>query len=162
MKFKTIPAILWLSSLFIIINCRAYSQSASPIDAHFKALITHDVAALTAGYADNAEIYSPNWEGAKKGREGATEVYTRYFKSTPDLANNVTRIISAGENVVVEYTSTGTLSNPEDGTPAYMKDKKYTVNYCTVFTLKNGKIIREADYFDQVAFLRQVGFFDQH
>jgi ketosteroid isomerase-like protein len=42
-----------------------------------------------------------------------------------------------------------------------MKGKKYTINYCAIFTIKNGKIVKETDYFDQVAFLRQVGFFDQ-
>lgn len=88
-------------------------------------------------------------------------MYTRYFASTPDLWYNVTHIINAGENIVVEYTSAGTLSNPEGNTPTYMKDKKYTLNYCVVFTIKNGQIIKEVDYFDQVAFLRQVGFFDQ-
>ena len=70
-------------------------------------------------------------------------------------------IINAGDNVVVEYTSGGTLSNPEGQTPAYMKDKKYSLNYCAIFIIKNNKIIKETDYFDQVAFLRQVGFFDQ-
>jgi steroid delta-isomerase-like uncharacterized protein len=162
MKFKTLSLMALALSPLLTINSKVYSQSANPIDAHFKALIGHDVPAIAAGYADDAEIYSPNWEGAKKGGEGVTEVYSRYFKSTPDMAYKVTRVISAGNDVVVEYTSTGTLSDPENGTPAYMKDKKYTVNYCAVFTLKNGKIIREADYFDQVAFLRQVGFFDQH
>jgi len=162
MKFKTFSLIALALLLLPTINSKVYGQSANLIDAHFKALINHDVSAIAAGYANDAEIYSPNWEGAKKGREGATEVCSRYFKSTPDMAYKVNRIISAGNDVVVEYTSTGTLSNPENGTPSYMKDKKYTVNYCAVFTLKGGKIIREADYFDQVAFLRQVGFFDQH
>jgi steroid delta-isomerase-like uncharacterized protein len=162
MKLKSVSTILWLLLVLLTVNYEAKSQSANPIDTHFKALISHDVAAIAAGYADNAEIYSPNWEGAKKGREGVTEVYSRYFKSTPDITYRVSHIISSGDNVVVEYTSAGTLSNPEGSTPAYMKDKKYTVSYCAVFTLKNGKIIHEADYFDQVAFLRQVGFFDQH
>jgi len=162
MKFQIRSSTFWLSLLLLTISFKVYSQSANSINEHFKALIGHDVAAIAAGYAADAEIYSPNWEGAKKGREGATEVYARYFKSTPDIAYKVTRVISAGNDVVVEYTSTGTLSDPESGTPAYMKGKKYTVSYCAVFTLKNGKIVREADYFDQVAFLRQVGFFDQH
>jgi steroid delta-isomerase-like uncharacterized protein len=136
-------------------------QSSKLIDDHFKALTNHDIKAIASGYADDAEVYSPNWEGAKAGLAGVTEVYSRYFKSTPDLWYKVTRVIITGEAIVVEFTSGGTLSNPEGNTPAYMKDKKYTLNYCAVFTIKNGKIVREADYFDQVAFLKQVGFFDQ-
>lgn len=139
-----------------------YAQSSNLIDEHFKALEAHDIKAIAKGYADDAQAYSPNWEGAKTGSAGITEVYTRYFSSTPDLAYKVTNVINASENIVVEYTVTGTLSNPESGTPDYMKGKKYTLNYCSIFTIKNDKIIKETDYFDQVAFLRQAGFFDQH
>jgi steroid delta-isomerase-like uncharacterized protein len=139
----------------------AFSQSAKLIDDHFKALKNHDIKAIASGYSDSAKVYSPNWEGAKTGPAGLTEVYTRYFSSTPDLSYEVKNIIYAADNVVVEYISGGTLSNPERNTPAYMKGKKYSLNYCAIFTMKNNKIIKETDYFDQVAFLRQVGFFDQ-
>jgi len=140
-------------------NC-VFSQTSKLIDDHFKALSAHDVKAIAAGYSDDAKVVSPNWEGEKTGQAGLTEVYTRYFSSTPDLTYKVNNIIYAGDNVVVEYDSGGTLSNPEKGTPDYMKGKKYSLKYCTIFTIKDGKIIREVDYFDQVAFLRQVGFFE--
>ncbi|WP_295667991.1 nuclear transport factor 2 family protein [uncultured Mucilaginibacter sp.] len=139
-----------------------YSQSAGLIATHFEALTKHDVKAIAAGYTDSANVYSPNWEGAKTGHAGIIEVYTRYFASTPDLAYKVNHIIYTGEYVVAEYTVSGTLSKPVANTPAYMKDKKYTLEYCAVFTIKGNKIIKETDYFNQVAFLRQVGFFDQH
>jgi hypothetical protein len=41
-----------------------------------------------------------------------------------------------------------------------MRGKKYTLQGCAVFVLKDNKIVKETDYFDQVAFLRQAGFFD--
>ena len=151
---------LLVTFLSISINV-TFAQSSKLIDDHFAALIKHDVKAIASGYADDAQVYSPNWEGAKTGTAGISEVYSRYFASSPDLTYKVTNIMDAGDNIVVEYTSGGTLSNPEGNTPSYMKDKKYTLNYCTIFTIKNGKIIKESDYFDQVAFLRQVGFFDQ-
>jgi steroid delta-isomerase-like uncharacterized protein len=141
---------------------RGYCQQSGLIADHFNALTKHDVKAIASGYDDSAKVYSPNWDGAKRGPSGVTEVYTRYFTSTPDLFYKITNIINAGDNVIIEYVSGGTLSNPEGNTPAYMKDKKYAINYCAIFTIKNNKIIKETDYFDQVAFLRQVGFFDQH
>jgi steroid delta-isomerase-like uncharacterized protein len=152
---------LTFTILIFIAFGSAYGQSSKLIDEHFKALSSHDVKAIAAGYSEDAQVYSPNWEGVKTGPVGVTEVYSRYFSSTPDLFYKVTNTILAGDNVIVEYTSGGTLSNPEGETPTYMKGKKYTLNYCTIFTVKNGKIIKETDYFDQVAFLRQVGFFDQ-
>jgi hypothetical protein len=62
-------------------------------------------------------VYSPNWEGAKTGSTGVTETYTRYFSSSPDLFYKVTNTLLAGDNIIVEYISGGTLSNPESGTP---------------------------------------------
>lgn len=143
------------------ISQKAFAQS-SVVDEHFKALNKHDVNAVVDGYDHDADISSPNWEGVKTGADAITEVYKRYFASTPDLAYKVNNIINAGDNIIVEYTTSGTLSQPESGTPEYMRGKKYSLNYCAILTVKRGKITNERDYFDQVAFLRQVGFFDQH
>jgi len=154
--------LLTLAGVLIISPRPADCQTPTVISVHFAALASHNVKAITAGYADSAKVFSPNWEGAKTGQAGITEVYTRYFASTPDISYKVNRVINAGNEVVVQYTVSGTLSNPEGNTPDYMKGKKYTLDYCSVFTLKNNLIAAESDYFDQVAFLRQVGFFDQH
>jgi steroid delta-isomerase-like uncharacterized protein len=159
MKSKTL---LISTLLTLIISARAYCQSTPVINAHFDALIKHDVKAIASGYADTAKVFSPNWEGAKIGPAGLTETYNRYFASTPDLSYKVNRIINAGNEVIVQFTQSGTLSNPESGTPDYMKGKKYTLDCCAIFSVKDTKIVGETDYFDQVAFLRQVGFFDQH
>ena len=156
------PKFLLLSAAFLFIANTIFGQTAPVINAHFDALIKHDVKAIASGHADSAKVFSPNWEGAKTGPAGLTETYNRYFASTPDLSYKVDHVINAGNEVVVEYTVSGTLSNPEGGTPDYMKGKKYTLNYCAVFLIKDNKIAAESDYFDQVAFLRQVGFFDQH
>lgn len=138
-----------------------FAQSGA-IEAHYKAINDHDVKAIAAGYTADAAVSSPNWEGAKAGPDSIAVVFKRYFSSTPDLAYTVTNVIDAGNTVVAEYTFSGTLSNPEGNTPDYMKGKKYTLKGCAVFVLKDGKIAKETDYFDQVAFLRQVGFFDQN
>lgn len=138
------------------------AAQSSIIDDHFKAINDHDVKAVASTYAQDAQIFSPNWEGAKMGPDGATEVYGRYFKSTPDLAYRVMNVIHADNTIVVEYSFSGTLSNPEAGTPDYMKGKKYATQGCAIFILKDNKIAKETDYFDQVAFLKQVGFFDQN
>lgn len=144
--------------------CAANFVLAQPnvIDEHYKAINAHDVKTIASEYATDAQLFSPNWEGAEKGIEGAKGVFTRYFKSTPDLAYTVINIINAGNTAIVEYKFSGTLSNPEAGTPDYMKGKKYTLLGCAIFVLKDNKIIKETDYFDQAAFLRHAGFFDQN
>lgn len=148
-------------TILVTIAQSVSAQTDKLIERHFKALVMHDVKAIAADYSEYAQLYSPNWEGSKTGAAGVTEVYNRYFSSTPDLVFSVSNVIYAGENVIVEYTSGGTLSNPEAGTPSYMKDKKYSVNCCAIFLIKNNKIQKETEYFDQLSFLKQVGFFDQ-
>ena len=39
--------------------------------------------ALASEYADDAQMFSPNWEGAEIGPAGINEVYTRYYKVNP-------------------------------------------------------------------------------
>jgi len=139
----------------------ANAQTTDLIGKHFKLLNNHDIKGLADEYAIDALIYSPNWEGAKIGPTGIAEVYSRYYKTTPDLAYTITNIIKSGDNIIVQYSWGGTMSKPENGEPAYMEGKKYQLQCCAIFVIKNNKIIKETNYFDQVAYLRQVGFFDQ-
>ena len=155
--FVFISTILLLSS-----GLAAYGQSADLVTEHFTALNSHDIKMLAGQYADSAQVFSPNWEGAKIGPGGIMAAYTRYYKSTPDLTYTITNTIKAGNMVIVEYSWSGTMAKPEAGEPAYMEGKKYTLKSCAIFVIKNNQIVKETNYFDQVAFLRQVGFFDHH
>jgi len=150
--------------LFFLISSVQFAkaQTTDLITEHFKLLNSHDIKGLANEYAIDAMIYSPNWEGPKIGPSGISEVYTRYYKTTPDLAYTVTNTIKSGDNVIVQYSWGGTMAKPEAGEPAYMEGKKYTLKCCVVFVIVNNKIIKETNYFDQVAYLKQVGFFDQH
>lgn len=127
----------------------------------FDAMNQHNAVAIAQLYAENAEIESPNWEGVKKGAASAQEIYSRYFTSSPDLKYIITGIYIDSATVIVEYTSDGTMLQLEANTPKYMLGKHYTLKNITRLQIVNEKIIRSVTYFDQVAFLRQVGFFDQ-
>jgi steroid delta-isomerase-like uncharacterized protein len=137
------------------------SQTTDLISEHFKLLNNHDIKGLANEYAIDAMVYSPNWDGPKIGPSGMTDVYTRYYKTTPDLAYTVTNTIKTGDNIIVQYSWGGTMAKPENGEPSYMEGKKYLLQCCAIFVIKNNKIIKETNYFDQVAYLRQVGFFDK-
>ncbi len=131
------------------------------IDHHFAALNKHDLDQLTLDYSAEAPILSVSWDGAKNGPPQIRSAYARYFHTSPDLKYTITKITYGDNSATIEYESTGTMLSPEKGTPAYMNGKKYTLKNCTVMQFKDNKIVYESTYFDQVAFLRQVGFFDQ-
>jgi len=144
------------------------AQQKSSIDDNRKiaslwiqAINRHDTTAISLFYDDHIQLESPNWEGTKTGKSELTDTYRRYFLSTPDLRYEVSNVIATDSALVIEYRSYGTLLNPEQNTPAYMKGKPYTLQNCTRMDIRNGKIIKQATYFDQVAFLRQMGFFER-
>ena len=144
------------------LGARPISASPSSIaQTWLAALNRHDTLALSALYADSAKVFSPNWEGAQTGPRAIREVYRRYFTSTPDLQHQLTHLIVTDSALVIEYYQRGTLQNPEGNTPAYMQGKKYELQCCTRMDIRNGKIQQQISYFDQVAFLRQMGFFEQ-
>ncbi len=131
------------------------------VKALFAAINKHDSIAVAAFFGDSATLESPNWEGVQKGRPAVVTIYHRYFTGTPDLAYYITNIVATDTAVVVEYTFAGKFSNPEAGSPPYMKDKQYSLKGSTRFNMAHHKITAAVSYFDQVAFLRQVGFFEQ-
>ena len=83
------------------------------------------------------------------------------FISTPDMQHKIIDIIAADSAAMMEYYFEGTLLHPEKNTTGYMLGKKYKLAACTVMNIRKGEIISQQTYFDQVSFLRQVGFFDQ-
>ena len=153
--------------LFVQAAGNCYSQGNSAMEnkklvmSWIQAINKHDTNAIGAYYDDRAQLESPNWEGTKTGKQAAMEIYGRYFLSTPDLRYELSNLIITDSALVVEYMSYGTLMNLEKNTPAYMRGKQYALKNCTRMDMRNGKIMKQASYFDQVAFLRQMGFFDR-
>jgi len=156
-----------LPALFcIVLLPAAYAQKTTAnvemMHSLFNAINQHDSIAVAGFFADSAKLESPNWEGTQTGKQAVTTIYSRYFKGTPDIKYDITNIIATDDAVVVEYTFGGKFSNPEASSPAYMLNKIYSLKGSTRFNISNNKITTSVSYFDQVAFLRQVGFFDQH
>lgn len=171
MKYS-IPSNPSFSFISMLLICLLFSMpfvKAQNVEANrklvldwFKILNQHDTNSLVHFYDTQVTLESPNWEGILKGNAEAKTVYSRYFRSTPDLRIELTNLVLTDTCVVVEYISSGTLEKIETGVPDYMRGKKYTLKNCTRMDIRNGKIIHQVNYFDQVAFLRQMGFFEQY
>ncbi len=156
---------LILVSFFLFITATlsscSNSNSKQLIQHHFNSLIKHDIKQVTADYDPKVQVTSSGWEGIHNGISEVGTTWKRYFRSTPDLRFDIGNVYFSSDSIaVVEYTQSGTLSTPEPGEPAYMIGKKYLLNTCTIFTFRNNKIVTESTYFDQLSFLRQIGFFD--
>jgi steroid delta-isomerase-like uncharacterized protein len=149
--------------LIVFYSCSNSNHAALEKIAHDRIdfMSKHDPKGLSTLYTDNAEVASVGFPEPAIGPAGVIDKYTRYFKSTPDLSYKVTNTVFGDNSVVVEYTCEGTLQGLEEGVPAYMHGKKYSLVNSTRMDVENGKIVREMTYFDQVSFLRQMSFFEQ-
>jgi len=148
----------------ILFSCATFAQknALNIVKEKFDLMNKHDITKLAALYADSAIIESPNFDHVEKGVAGITDAYSRYFKSTPNLSYTITRIIPADSVVIVEFTSQGTMDSVSKEVPAFMYGKNYMLKNCSLLNIKDGKIIKDVSYFDQVSFLRQMGYFAQH
>ena len=155
-------ALLCTGILYSCSDLKNHYEVTDTVNRFFKALNKHDTILIAKFFADTAKLESPNWEGYKVGPSGAKEVYGKYFTSSPDVKYDIKEVTIGPGAAVVEYVVTGTLKNAETGTPAYMIGKKYSLKNITRFNLHEGKILAESSYFDQVAYLKQMGFFEQH
>ncbi|MGA9119719.1 MAG: nuclear transport factor 2 family protein [Bacteroidota bacterium] len=153
-------AVLLVASF--VSGCRKEDANNKIVEGRFSAMNNHDVAALASFYADSVRGESTGWSTIFVGAPAVCQAYGRYFKSSPDLTYHITRVLDAGRSVVVEFTSEGTILNNEQGVPEYMRGKHYILKNCTILDIEQGKIVRESTYFDQLSFLRQTGYFDQH
>lgn len=158
MRILMASTIIVFISLFFT-GCGTMTEN-SLANKWIDALNRHDTNAIARLYDDSATIESPNWEGIKTGPDEIRTIYSRYF-SSKDLTQKITHVLASDTCLVIEYDSWGVLQNPEKLTPEYMRGKKYLLHNCTRMNLIKGKIIRQKTYFDQVAFLRQMGFFEE-
>jgi steroid delta-isomerase-like uncharacterized protein len=143
-------------------SCEGKKDFTSLINTRLNALNTHDTVAFKTLYLENAIGESPNWGEPAKGASQITHQYARNFISVADLNFQIHQVNIGNHSATVEMTMAGTMTKLENNVPAYMAGKKYSLKMCTILEFEGGKIKREANYFDQVDFLRQMGFFEQN
>lgn len=99
----------------------------------FDAFNAHDWAKMESLYADSVILQDPAYPGGKKGKVGITD----FYKSVPDIHDEVKNIFARGNQAVIEFVSTGTI----DG-------RVFELPICTVLTIEHGKVIRDNTYYD--------------
>lgn len=101
----------------------------------------HDWTHYASLYADSAKFLDPSF-GKKEivqSKEQTIKKYSDLQKAIPDIKDSLTSVNQTTQNaIVVEFISQGTLPD---------KSKLY-LPICTVFKIKDGKIIEDHTYFD--------------
>jgi steroid delta-isomerase-like uncharacterized protein len=77
------------------------------------------------------------------------------MQAIPDRKAEVHRILASGDAVVIEASTTGHWTGPFLGHEPDGRSCKLT--HCTIFTFRDGKIIRDCTYSDVWNLMRQLG-----
>jgi steroid delta-isomerase-like uncharacterized protein len=91
----------------------------------------------------------------QKGVEVGVGVVVTFTTAFPDLRLTITNQYSDGDVSVVEFTATGTHKAELEGIPA--TGKSITVKVADVVTVRDGKVLGEREYYDQLGMMQQLG-----
>ncbi|WP_076381021.1 nuclear transport factor 2 family protein [Filimonas lacunae] len=107
----------------------------------FAAFNRHDWKQMADYYSDSALFLDPSLgkEPVYQTRQQIIKKYTELAALFPDIKDDVRQVYASGDHVTVEFVS----SASSDSTGAWQ------LPICTVLTIQNGKIIRDATYYDQ-------------
>jgi ketosteroid isomerase-like protein len=128
------PLISLLALLLLTSSPPQQTDPAKVARAVFEAFNAHDWARMEALYASNVELMDPAFEGTKTGKEGMTD----FYRSVPDIHDEVKTLTASANIVVVEFVSTGTIEG-----------KKFSLPICTVFKIEKGLVVSDHTYYDK-------------
>jgi ketosteroid isomerase-like protein len=115
--------------------------SADPVSVTkkiFEAFNAHNWNRMLSYYHEQAEFKDPAYPQPVRNLALIRQHHEELHAWFPDIYDDVQAIYPSGQNVIVEFISRGTSS---DG-------QKFELPICTVLTFKDGKVIRDATYYD--------------
>jgi ketosteroid isomerase-like protein len=113
-------------------------------------------------HSSDTAVYWPGQREPTRGREAHQAESAAFFKSIENhLENNPYRVMFAsGEWTCTIARWRGKMTGPWkdlQGKVHPPTNKSFDLEFCTVAHWKNGEIVEENLFYDQVEFLRQIG-----
>lgn len=113
-------------------------------------------------HADDVAVFWPGQPEATKGIGNHQEESKEFFKTFPDNhIENDPYMVLFGEDdwtcsiAIFTGTMKGPMKTPDGEIPP--TNKKFKVKFCTVAHWKDGKIVEENLFYDQVGLMKQIG-----
>jgi steroid delta-isomerase-like uncharacterized protein len=123
--------------------------------AMFDAIRNKDLAGLRDMYHDDY-VYMAGDGIEQKGVDAGLAVAETYITAFPDLSPSIEHEYQPREDVsIVELRVTGTHQGELQGIPA--TNRRIDLAAANVIEVRDGKILREREYYDGAAMLQQLG-----
>ena len=129
------------------------SEQLTIARAWIAAFNAHDVAALVAIYAPDAELCDAGMKRARQGKREIEDWFSGRFASMPEITYTPADEIVEGEKIVITWTVRGR-------TPRLLGQRwlarPFAVDGVSVFHLHTGLIARQRGYYDHLAVVERA------
>jgi ketosteroid isomerase-like protein len=105
------------------------------VERLFASFNRHDLDAMASLYSSDAELTSPDFCAPRRGPEGVRKTYRELFEVYPDILDHVTDSVVQGDRVAVRFVARSDAA-------------AFELHLATFFTIRHGRIVRDATYFD--------------
>ena len=136
----------------------AADSADAVVQAYLAAWNAHDSAKAASFFADNVVYYDASVGKPIEGRDAAkTAVIDNFLTAVPDAVWTIKgQPVVQGDRVAFEWEFAGNNTGPwGDGTKA--TGKHFAFTGASVFSVKDGKIATQSDYYDALGFYKQLG-----
>jgi steroid delta-isomerase-like uncharacterized protein len=136
----------------------AADSADAVVQAYLAAWNAHDSAKAAGFFADNVVYYDASVGKPIEGRDAAkTGVIDNFLTAVPDAVWTMKGApVVEGDRVAFEWEFAGNNTGPwGDGTAA--TGKHFSFTGASVFSVKDGKIVSQSDYYDALGFYKQLG-----
>jgi steroid delta-isomerase-like uncharacterized protein len=122
---------------------------------HFAAESAHDHQRTLATLADDI-IYRVVASGVTlHSKAEVARYYDLWWKAFPDVTIEIKRLVASGEWVICENVATATHLGPFLGLAP--TGRRVTQHLCALIRVRDGKMVEETVYYDQLERIRQLG-----
>ena len=122
---------------------------------HFAAESAHDTERTLATLAADIMYHVVVSGSIVYGKEGVSKYYDVWWTAFPDVSIEVKRLVASGEWVIAENVVTATHLGPWLGLPP--TGKRTVQHLCAICRMRDGLMIEETVYYDQLERIRQIG-----
>jgi predicted ester cyclase len=123
----------------------------------FKAIEDHDLDGAIQMLDPDVDFSSP--PAQFKGLEPARSFLRGYVDGFPDARFNLSNVVASGDRAIAEGTYSGTNTGPlqTPGGEVPPTGKSIALPFAQAILIRDGRIAEQHVYFDQLAFLGQLG-----
>ena len=122
---------------------------------HFAAESAHDTPRTLATLSEDILYHVVASGTTVRGREAVSKYYDAWWTAFPDVDIQIKRLTASGEYVIAENVAIATHLGPWLGIAPTRK--RVLQHLCAVLRFRDGLMIEETVYYDQLERIRQVG-----